>query len=76
MSITEFISSQPVNRQELLAQIHAIIVKKDKTITATVAPMMGKEMPLKVVKDLITDCSKIDLRAMKQAYIKSKTKKT
>ena len=35
-----------------------------------------KEMPLKIVKELIVDCSKIDLRAMKDNYIKSKSKKS
>ena len=34
-----------------------------------------EEMPLKIVKELIVDCSKIDLRAMKDNYIKSKSKK-
>jgi hypothetical protein len=34
------------------------------------------EMPLKIVKDLIADCSKIDLRALRENYLKSKSKKT
>ena len=134
MSISEFISTQPEERQELLSQLHEIIVKNDKTVTAVIAPMMGKdmiiynapgsfkyglssvkkymslhvlpmygstviyekykallkqagfqkgcinfkskdEMPLKIVKDLITDCSKIDLRALREEYLKSKAKK-
>jgi Domain of unknown function (DU1801) len=33
------------------------------------------EMPLKIVKDLITECSTIDLRAIRENYLKSKTKK-
>ncbi len=35
-----------------------------------------EEMPLKIVKQLMADCSKIDLRAMKEEYIKSKSKKS
>ena len=33
------------------------------------------EMPLKIVKDLIADCSEIDLRALRENYLKSKSKK-
>ena len=135
MSISEFISTQPEERQELLSQLHEIIIQKDKTVTSIIAPMMGKEMiiynapgtfkyglssvknymslhvlpmygstilyekykallkeanfqkgcinfknkdelPLKIVKDLIADCSKIDLRALRENYLKSKSKKT
>ena len=135
MTISEFISAQPEERQELLSQLHEIIIQKDKTVTAVIAPMMGKEMiiynapgsfkyglssvkkymslhvlpmygapaiyekykallkdasfqkgcinfknkhemPLKIVKDLIADCSKIDLRAIRENYLKSKSKKT
>jgi hypothetical protein len=134
MSIAEFISAQPAERQELLSQLHEIIIQKDKTVTPVIAPMMGKamiiynapgsfkyglssvknymslhvlpmygspvlyekykgllkdasfqkgcinfkrkeEMPLKAVKDLITDCSKIDLRVLRENYLKSKLKK-
>ena len=134
MSISEFISTQPEDRQALLSQLHEIIIQKDKTVTAVIAPMMGKEMiiynapgtfkyglasvkkymslhvlpmygspiiyekykallkdasfqkgcinfknkdemPLKIVKELITDCSKIDLRAIREEYLKSKAKK-
>ena len=135
MSISEFISAQLEERQELLSQLHEIIIQKDKTVTPIIAPMMGKEMiiynapgsfkyglssvknymslhvlpmygstvlyenykgllikanfqkgcinfknkdemPLKIVKDLITDCSKIDLRVLRENYLKSKSKKT
>ena len=135
MLISEFISTQPEERQELLSQLHEIIIQKDKTVTAVIAAMMGKEMiiynapgsfkyglssvkkymslhvlpmygspviyekykallkeasfqkgcinfknknemALKIVKDLITDCSKIDLRAIRENYLKSKSKKT
>ena len=135
MTISEFISAQPEERQELLSQLHEIIIQKDKTVTPVIASMMGKEMiiynapgsfkyglsslknymslhpmpmyvstiiyekykallkkanfqkgcinfknkdemPLKIVKDLIADCSKLDLRAIRENYLKSKSKKT
>ena len=135
MSISEFISTQPKERQELLSQLHEIIIQQDKTVTPVIALMMGKEMivynapasfkyalssvknymslhvlpmyvspilyekykvllkeasfqkgcinfknkdemPLKIVKDLIADCSKIDLRAIRENQLKSKSKKT
>src|SRR6476646_10850019 len=44
MSISEFISTQPEERQELLSQLHEIIIQNDKTVTPVIAPMMGKEM--------------------------------
>ena len=134
MTIAKFISNQPEYRQELLSQLHEIIIQKDKTVTPVIAPMMGKdmiiynapgtfkyglasvknymslhvlpmygsatiyekykgllkqasfqkgcinfkskdEMPLKIVKDLIAECSKIDLRALREEYLKSKSKK-
>ncbi len=135
MSISEFISTQPQERQELLSQLHEIIIQKDKTVTAVIAPMMGKEMivynapgsfkyglssvknhmslhvlpmyvsttiyekykvllakanfqkgcinfknknemPLKIVKDLIAECSTMDLHAIRENHLKSKSKKT
>ncbi|MEO7047528.1 MAG: DUF1801 domain-containing protein [Ferruginibacter sp.] len=134
MTIPAFISTQPEERQELLTQLHEIIIQKDKTVTPEIAPMMGKEMiiynapgsfkyglasvknhmslhvlpmygspiiyekykallnkasfqkgcinfkskeemPFKIVKELITDCSKIDLLALREEYLKSKVKK-
>lgn len=134
MTVAEFISTQPTERQELLSQLHEIIIQKDKTVTPVIAPMMGKEMiiynapgtfkyalssvknhmslhvlpmygspvlyekykallkdagfqkgcinfknknemPLKIVKELMADCSKIDLRALRENYLKSKSKK-
>ena len=33
------------------------------------------EMPLKIVKELIAECAKIDLRALREEYLKSKSKK-
>ncbi len=134
MSISAFISTLPEERQELLAQLHEIIIQKDKTVTPVIAPMMGKEMivynapgsfkyalasvknhmslhvlpmymsaaiyekykalftkasfqkgcinfkhkdemPLKIVKELITECAKMDLQAIRQEQLKSKSKK-
>jgi hypothetical protein len=34
------------------------------------------EMPLSIVKDLIADCSKIDLRALREKQLRSKSKKS
>lgn len=134
MTIPEFISVQPAERQELLTQLHDIIIQKDKTVTPVIAPMMGKEMiiynapgtfkyglasvknymslhilpmyaspvvyekykalltkasfqkgcinfnsagemPLKIIKELITDCSKIDLKALRDEQLKARAKK-
>jgi hypothetical protein len=134
MSISEFISAQPEERQKLLSQIHKIIIQKDKTVTPVTGPMMGNDMiiynasgsfkyglsgvkkymslhilpmyvstiiydkyktllkdasfqkgcinfknkdeiPLKIVKDLIADCSKIDLRTIRENQLKSKSEK-
>jgi hypothetical protein len=44
MSITEFISTLPEERQKLISQLHEIIIQKDKTVTPEIAPMMGKMM--------------------------------
>jgi Domain of unknown function (DU1801) len=131
MSAAAYIAKQPIERRKLLAGIHATILRYDKTVTAAVAPMMGKEMinyqapgiykyglsgvknymslhvmpiygslvlyekykallprakfqkgcinftnekemPIAVVKELIRDCSAIDLLAIKKDYEKSK----
>ena len=135
MTISEFILTQPEERQELLSQLHEIIIQKDKTVAPVIGAMMGKEMiiynapgsfkyglssvknymslhlmpmyvstilyekykgllmkanfqkgcinfknkdemPLKIVKELIADCSKMDLRAIRENYLKSKSKKS
>lgn len=135
MTIPEFILNQPEVRRELLSKLHDIVIQNDKTVTAVIASMMGKEMivynapgtfkyglasvknymslhvmpiygspvlhkkyklllkeaifqkgcinfrtkdemPLKIVRDLITDCSKIDLRVLRDNYLQSKLKKT
>ncbi len=44
MTIAEFIALQPAERQGLLAELHELILQKDKTVTAEIAPMMGKDM--------------------------------
>jgi hypothetical protein len=133
MTITEFISNQIPERQELLTKIHEIIIEDDITVKAEIEPMMGKEMiiykcntfkyglasvknymslhvlpmygsetlyskykallpnanfqkgcinfkneeemPLKIVRQLIRDCSKIDLLKIREEYIKSKKEK-
>ena len=134
MLISEFIAAQPKERQDLLTQLHEVIIANDNTVTAVIAPMMGKEMiiynapgsfkyglssmkkhmslhvlpiygstflhekykgllkeasfqkgcinfnskeemPLPIIKKLITDCSKIDLRAEREKYLQSKKKK-
>ncbi len=134
MTIPEFISIQPEDRQKLLSELHEIIIQNDTTVTPVIAPMMGKdmiiynapgtfkyglasvknymslhvlpmygstviydkyktllkdasfqkgcinfknkeEMPLSIVKKLIVDCSKIDLLALREKYLASKSKK-
>jgi hypothetical protein len=134
MTIQEFISKQPAERQQLLNTLHKIIMENDKSVKATIQSMMGKEMiiynapgtfkyglssaknymslhalpiyssstlhakyksilkeanfqkgcinftgeeemPPEIVKDLITDCSKIDLLAIRESYSKNKTGK-
>ena len=134
MSILEFISKQSPERQKLLKDIHEIILKADKSVSAEIEPMMGseiivykhgsfkyglgstknhmslhllpiyvsqdlhakykallknasfqkgcinfkteEEMPLKIVKALMADCAKIDLKAIRENQLKSKSKKS
>lgn len=129
--IEHYISTQPSERQSILASIHSIIIREDKTIVPIVEPMMGKEMivykgkglmkyglagmknymslhvmpiygsktlfskyqsllpkayfqkgcinfdtadkmPLEIVRQLIADCSKIDLLKMREDYLEKK----
>ena len=131
MLITEYIGGQPVERQQLLIDIHEIIIANDKTVLPFVESMMGKEMiiykgkgcmkyglasiknymslhllpiygsailhdrykalldkanfqkgcinfsnademPLDIVKQLIIDCSAVDLLKIREDYLKSK----
>ena len=44
MTIEAFIAGQPTDRQQLLKELHAIIVAQDKTVTHGIEPMMGIEM--------------------------------
>ena len=44
MPISKFISNQPPERQKILKEIHEIIIQGDKSVTAEVGLMMGKEM--------------------------------
>jgi Domain of unknown function (DU1801) len=44
MSILQFISKQLPERQKILKEIHEIIIQTDKSVTAEVGQMMGKEM--------------------------------
>jgi len=46
MTVTEFIALQESSRQDLLTCIHDIILDNDKSVTAKVGKMMGKEMIL------------------------------
>jgi hypothetical protein len=44
MDATTYIAKQPVERRKLLTGIHEAIIRYDKTVTAVVKPMMGKDM--------------------------------
>ncbi len=46
MTISEFISSMPSDRQALLTTLHDTIMTNDPGVKAVVKPMMGKEMIL------------------------------
>lgn len=46
MSITEFISGAPSERQAVLTALHEAIMANDPTVIPVVKPMMGKEMIL------------------------------
>jgi hypothetical protein len=46
MSITEFISGAPGERQPILNALHEAIMANDPTVIPVVKPMMGKEMIL------------------------------
>ena len=131
MLIEDYIATQTQERQQLLRDIHEIIVANDKTILPIVEPMMGKpmivykskgmmkyalasvknymslhvlpiygssklydkyktlfdkanfqkgcinfnnkkEMPLSIVRQLIIDCSSIDLNKIREEYLQSR----
>jgi hypothetical protein len=44
MDAASYINQQPVERQQILTAIHQAILSQDSTVTASVEPMMGKEM--------------------------------
>lgn len=46
MTITEFISQAPAERQAALTALHDLIIANDPTVTPAIKPMMGKEMIL------------------------------
>ena len=134
MEIKAFISDQPLERQNILTNIHETIIGNDKSVKAEVGSMMGKamivykgkgvmkyglasvknymslhampiygsallhtkyktllqkanfqkgcinfinesDMPLEIIKELIVDCSTIDLLKMKEEYLKSQKAK-
>ena len=129
-----YISQQAKERQDILTNIHRIILENDETIKVEIEPMMGKEMilykangtmkyglastknymslhllpmymakalhekytpllskanfqkgcinfthetemPLPVVKELIIDCSKINLAKIREDYLKARKDK-
>ena len=43
-AVKKFLSSQPENRQDIMTEIHQVILEQDKTVTPVIEPMMGKEM--------------------------------
>jgi hypothetical protein len=43
-AVQDFIKRQPEDRQRILSDLHALIIKNDKTVMPFVEPMMGKEM--------------------------------
>ena len=43
-TITQYISAQPADRQNILTAIHTIVAEQDKTVVPVVELMMGKEM--------------------------------
>jgi hypothetical protein len=44
MDIEDYISKQPLVRQNILTRIHMTIIEADKSVQAEVETMMGKEM--------------------------------
>lgn len=44
MTLEQFIAEQEIERQNLLSKIHFAILEADKTVTAEIGKMMGKDM--------------------------------
>ncbi|HWI89853.1 MAG TPA: DUF1801 domain-containing protein [Flavisolibacter sp.] len=51
--MNEYILKQPTDRQAILTKIHSIILDCDKTVVATIEPMMGKEMMMYKAKGMM-----------------------
>jgi hypothetical protein len=134
MEINTFLSLQPIERQNVLTNIHKTIIGNDKKVIAEVGSMMGKEMiiykgkgsmkyalasvknymslhvlpiygstilhakyktllpkaifqkgcinfinesdmPIEIIKELIIDCSTIDLMKIREEYLNSRKAK-
>ena len=133
MTIEQYIASQETERQNILSRINAAILGADKTVSAEIGKMMGKDMilynapgtfkyglssvknhislhlmpiycnpalhskykellskasfqkgcinftnqeevPLEILKSLLTECSKIDLLKIREEQLKSRKK--
>jgi hypothetical protein len=44
MTVREFISNQPGERQKLLTVLNSVIIENDKSVTAGIGSMMGQEI--------------------------------
>lgn len=51
--IKDYILKQPADRQSILAEMHSIIMETDKTVVASIEPMMGKEMMMYKAKGMM-----------------------
>jgi hypothetical protein len=51
--IKDYILKQPADRQSILSDIHSVVMDKDKTVVATIEPMMGKEMIMYKAKGMM-----------------------
>ena len=62
----------PIYGSPILYSKYENLLNKAKFQKGCINFKSAEEMPLKIVKQLMADCSKIDLPAIKEAYIKSK----
>ncbi len=53
MEVTQYISNQHSDRQDVLTSIHHIILKNDPTVEPIIEPMMGKEMIIYKAKGMM-----------------------
>ncbi|MBD1395383.1 DUF1801 domain-containing protein [Mucilaginibacter glaciei] len=44
MTVEEYISQQPENRQTILRSLHEVIIANDPSVSFILEPMMGKDM--------------------------------